>query len=112
MNSKKPIILLLIIILIPIIGCSSFHGVKEDKQHDKLTTLTWDAPATNVNKIDGYKVYYGTSSRIYTQSIDVGNVTTYTIENLPSGTWYFAVTAYDISGNESIYSVEVSKKIE
>lgn len=48
----------------------------------------------------------------YTTVIDVMNTTTYTIKNLPEGfTYYFAVTAYDINGNESGFSNEVSKNI-
>lgn len=77
-------------------------------------TLTWDAPTTNADgtsltDLGGYKVYYGTSSGNYTDSIDVGNVTTYTIDKLSPGTYYFAVTAYDIWGNESVRSDEVKK---
>jgi hypothetical protein len=76
------------------------------------TTLSWNAPTTNADgtpltDLAGYKVYYGTSSRNYSQTIDVGNVTTYTVNNLTDGTiYYFATTAYDISRNESDYSNE------
>jgi hypothetical protein len=38
-------------------------------------------------------------------------VTAYTVTGLPTGTHYFAVTAFDTSGNESDYSNEVSKTI-
>lgn len=79
-------------------------------------TLTWDAPTTNADgtpltDLAGYKVYYGTTSGNYTEVIDAGNVTTYKVENLSPGTYYFTVTAYDTSGNESDYSNEVSKTI-
>jgi hypothetical protein len=48
----------------------------------------------------------------YATKVDVGNVTTYTVTNLTSGqTYYFSVTAYDTSNNESAFSSEVSKKI-
>jgi|GEM_PF-5829091 len=79
-----------------------------------VATLSWNAPTTNADgtlltDLEGYRVYYGTSSHNYSQDIDVGNVTTYTITNLVSGvTYYFAVTAYDTSGNESNFSNEVS----
>lgn len=57
----------------------------------------------------GYKVYYGYASRRYETCIDVRLVTEYTLTTLPeSGTFYFAVTAYDVAGNESDYSQEVS----
>jgi len=78
-------------------------------------TLSWDPPTTNVDGspltgLSGYKVYYGTASGNYTQTINVGNVTTYIAANLTDGlTYYFAVTASDTLGNESGYSNEVSK---
>jgi hypothetical protein len=56
----------------------------------------------------GYKVYYGTSSRNYGKVITVGNVTSYTLTGMSTGNYYFAVTAYDTSGNESGFSNEAS----
>lgn len=73
-------------------------------------TLSW-APNTD-SDLAGYKVYMGTTSGLYGAPVDVGNVTTYTAGNLTAGTtYYFSVTAYDRSGNESIHSGEVSKSI-
>lgn len=70
-------------------------------------TLAWD-PNTEPD-LAGYRVYYGTESREYADSIDVGNITTYQLDNLLDGVTYFiAVTAYDTSGNESDLSHEVS----
>ncbi len=83
-----------------------------------VATLSWNAPTANadgtpLNDLAGYKVYYGNSSGTYSQNISVGNVTTYIVNNLSEGlTYYFAVTAYDTSGNESGYSNEVSKIIQ
>lgn len=72
-------------------------------------SLTWDA-ATDNNGVDGYYVYAGLSSVVknggsYTfPSIDAGNTTTFTVDNLSNGvTYYFSVTAYDEDGNESEY---------
>ena len=79
--------------------------------------LSWIPPTTNedgtpLTDLAGYKVYYGTNSHNYSQSIDVGNTTTYTVTNLTEGfTYYFAVTAYDISFHMSNYSNEVMKTI-
>jgi hypothetical protein len=78
------------------------------------TTLSWDPPVntdgTPVAGITGYKLYIGTASRSYSQNIDVGNVTSYTMNNLSDGaTYYFTATDYDNSGNVSGYSNEVSK---
>ncbi|MGO9614668.1 MAG: fibronectin type III domain-containing protein [Dissulfurispiraceae bacterium] len=75
-------------------------------------TLAWDPPMESSSIIiAGYKVYYGTSSGQYGKVMDVGNVVTYTVQSLSPGTYYFAVTAYDKSGNESSYTNEVSKTI-
>lgn len=80
-------------------------------------SIAWTAPTTNTDgstltDLDGYKIHYGTASGIYTQTIDVGNVTTYEVMGLNEGsTYYFATTAYDTSGNESTYSNEVSKTV-
>ena len=69
-------------------------------------TLAWDK--NTESDIAGYKLYYGTSSRNYKYSQDVGNSTTYTISDLDEGiTYYFAVTDYDSSGQESNFSEEV-----
>ncbi len=73
-------------------------------------TLAWDA--NTENDLAGYKVYYGNSSGIYSSNVDVGNQTSYTITNLVNGNTYFiAATAYDINGNESSYSNEVSYSV-
>ena len=69
--------------------------------------LSWNPNAEA--DLAGYKVYYGTASRSYGAPIDVGNTTSHTVTGLSSTTYFFAVTAYDTSGNESGYSVEVSK---
>jgi hypothetical protein len=77
-------------------------------------TLNWTAPTTNVDgtpltDLAGYKVYYGTSSGYYPNSIPLGKVTTYTFNNLASGTYYFVATAFNAAGVESVTSNEVSK---
>ena len=70
-------------------------------------TLEWDS---NVEQdLGGYIVYYGTASRDYKYDVDVGDENSCTISNLYSGvTYYFAVTAYDLDGNESDYSAEIA----
>jgi hypothetical protein len=74
-------------------------------------TLAWD-PSASTN-VAGYKLYIGTAPGIYNSSMNVGNVTFFTISDLgPAGTYYFAVTAYNTSGLESGFSNEVSKSIK
>ena len=72
--------------------------------------VSWNAN-TETN-LAGYKVYYGTTSGTYDATVNVGNVTSYTIPSLSTGkTYYVAVTAYDTSSNESEKSTEVSANI-
>jgi fibronectin type 3 domain-containing protein len=69
--------------------------------------LEWD-PNTEPD-LDGYRIYYGEASGIYSKNIDIGNTTTCTVVNLERGkTYYFAATAYNILGLESDFSTEVS----
>jgi PKD repeat protein len=76
--------------------------------------LTWTAPTTNANgtpltDLGGYWLYYRQTSGNLTQNVDVGNQTTYLLSGLVDGqVYYFAVTAYDTSGNQSVLSNQVS----
>ena len=67
----------------------------------------WDA--NTEPDLAGYNIYYGTESGNYDQSIDVGNNISWIIDNfVVSAIYYFTVTAYDSSGNESDFGEEVS----
>ena len=73
-------------------------------------TLAWD-PNSEPDLV-GYLVHYGTVSGNYQVYMDVGNNTQATISNLQNGgTYYFSVTAYDSSANESGYSNEVAYSV-
>ncbi|MCH8981657.1 Ig-like domain-containing protein, partial [candidate division KSB1 bacterium] len=73
----------------------------------ETATVSWDA--NTESDLSGYKIYYGTSSGSYDDVVDVGNTTSFSINNLVVGTTYFfVVTAFDFSGNESGFSNEVS----
>ena len=75
-------------------------------------TLSWD-PNTETD-LAGYRMYYGTASRDdggyaipnFHEAILVGTET-YVFPALPYGDYYFAITAYDTSDNESGFSNEV-----
>lgn len=74
---------------------------------DGNATISWNA--NTEPDLAGYRVYYGTASGVYNPAIDVGNTTSYTFSGLlPNTTYYFAITAYDTSGNESAFSTEIS----
>ena len=76
-------------------------------------SLAWDPTTTRVDgspltDLGGYKLYCRTASETYDRSIDVGNVTTYTLTGLTQGqTYYIVATAYDTSRRESDHSNEV-----
>ena len=70
-------------------------------------TLAWD-PASSPN-IAGYRLHSGTTSGVYSQTIELGNATSTLVSNLATGkTYFFVVTAYNTMGVESAPSNEVS----
>ncbi len=70
-------------------------------------TIAWDA--NTEADLAGYVVMYGTQPGIYSNSVDVGRVTTRHIANLaPGTTYYIAVKAYNTSWQFSPASNEVS----
>jgi len=80
-------------------------------------TFSW-LPNSETN-LAGYKIYYGITSRNYTDVIDAGlpdpinGRIQATVDNLTAGEiYYFAATAYDSDGNESDYSDEINHTIE
>jgi len=77
---------------------------------DQSVTLAWDhAPEPDVN---AYIVHYGTNSRAYPLSTNVGNVTTATVYGLAEDRkYFFAITAKNTSGLESDFSNEVTNSI-
>jgi len=81
-------------------------------------TLSWINPTLNTNgtaltDLAGIHIYYGTSPSSLNNMVDVTGTgeTSYTISNLPAGTWYFAATAYTSGGVESGLSQVNSKTI-
>ena len=75
-------------------------------------TVTWYA--NTESDLAGYRVYVGTASGSYgfAGPFEIASGTSFTVPNLPVGTTYFfAVTAFDKSGNESTKSTEVSKSL-
>jgi hypothetical protein len=72
---------------------------------DTSVKLAWNP--NSESDLGGYKLYQGNKSGEYDTVTDVGDVTEYTVE-VADGTWYFAVSAYDVTDNESGTSNEVS----
>lgn len=79
-------------------------------------TLSWTAPTMNDNNtqltdLAGFKIYWGTSSGSYPNSVTIDNpgLTTYVVENLVPNTYYFVSTAYNSASIESQFSNEAVK---
>jgi len=110
MKKTSFVIFVVFVIFMGLLGGVSEAGTSS-------VTLQWDAPTTNedgtpLTDLGGYKLYWGHETGVYTKSMDVGDVTTYTVSGLPDGLYYFAVTAYDTYGNESDFSNEVSTTLD
>src|SRR5262245_55847390 len=78
-------------------------------------SLAWTA--NTEGDLQGYRVYYGSSSGSYFQQtgggVDAGQATQFVVNGLVAGqTYYFALSAYDSAGNESALSNEVSRVVQ
>ncbi len=81
----------------------SFCGVVSAETN---VPIAWDA--NTEEDLAGYKVYRGSVSGVYDGYTDVSNNTSYIFEGVPDNQALFiSVTAYDSSGNESLFSNEV-----
>jgi hypothetical protein len=109
----------------------------EPKPVDRNAHLQWDAPTTRTDDacltgsdLTAYRISYGLAPDTYTDTLEVavedlsctdtrtssacGPVKTcsYTVENLGTASWYFAVQAVDGNGMASDFSNEAIKTIE
>jgi Putative Ig domain len=81
-------------------------------------TLSWTPPTLNsdgsaLTNLDGYEIVYGRSSSSLDQTISLTNpsLSTYVVDNLTSGTWFFAVMSRNSNGTMSPLSNIASKTI-
>ena len=98
----------------------SNNSVVTSSQATGTANLSWVAPSKNVDgspltlsTIAGYRIYHGITNGNLSLLYDVsdGSITHYTVVGLKAGTHYFALTTYNIYGQESAYSRIVSKTI-
>jgi len=80
--------------------------------------VNWTAPTTNTDgsaltDLAGFRVVYGRSQTALDQTAEVNNagLTTYTVTELASGQWFFAVHAVNSRGTQSDISNIASKTI-
>jgi hypothetical protein len=81
-------------------------------------TLSWTPPTQNedgtaLTDLAGFQVHYGRSQSQLDQTADVSNpsVNRLVVENLSSGTWFFAVTSVNRQGITSQMSGVASKTV-
>lgn len=81
-------------------------------------SLSWTPPTRNTDgssltNLSGYRIYYGTSSGALTRTISINSsgIASYVVPDLSPATWYFAVTAVNSRGVESVRSTVHSKVI-
>lgn len=62
-----------------------------------LRTHGKTVPWHGAPNLKGYRIFYGTTSSNLSQMVDIPNpgISSAVIESLASGTWYFAVKAYN-----------------
>jgi hypothetical protein len=78
-------------------------------------TINWTPSTTNTDgssltDLAGYRISYGTSATALTQTIQLANpgLSSYVVDGLASGKWYFSIKSYTSSGAESAPTTPVS----
>jgi hypothetical protein len=105
-------LLSIVTLLLTACGSSSVNisGDNQDSSSTDQTRLSWVPPTTHadgsylpLSELEGYRIYYGTSASSLSVLVDLNDdsITEYTVNTLPSGNYYFAVSAYDTDGTES-----------
>jgi hypothetical protein len=81
-------------------------------------TLSWTPPTENsdgsaLTDLAGYQVHYGRSQSELNQMVRLDNasLSTYVVEHLGTGTWYFALVSVNSRGTTSVLSSVASKTI-
>ncbi len=82
-------------------------------------TLSWTAPTQNTDgtpltDLAGFKIYWGPAAGSYPNSVTLNNpgLSTYVVDNLASGTYFFTASALNSAGVESSLSAPASKVIQ
>jgi hypothetical protein len=121
---KLTTLLLVSIVTLLLTACGGGGSDASSDNRDNTTSgrivLSWVAPSTRddgsylpLTELEGYRIYYGSSANNLTMLVDLNDtdITEYSVDSLPSGNYYFAVTVYDLDGLESGYSNLVNKDV-
>ena len=99
---------------VAVVNLASF-GIQVTAVATASALVSWNPPTTNsdgsaLTNLKGYNIYWGGAPDNYPNSTSLGvGVTSYVVEQLTPGTWYFVVTAVNAQGIESIFSNVASK---
>jgi hypothetical protein len=81
-------------------------------------TLNWMPPTVRsdsaaLTNLAGFRIAYGTSASVLHNSVNLPNpgLSSYVLTNLPPGTYYFVVRAFDSTGNESALSNVITANV-
>ena len=118
--------LLSIILLSAILtGCNDNTSTTQNTSASQGSTskdsvnLAWSIPTTRIDgsylpldELAGYRIYMGTKANDLHQLVDLKDetITQYTVDNLSSGDYYFAISAFDSDGLESGLSQVIVKQ--
>ena len=76
-------------------------------------TLSWTPPMENtdgsqLDDLAGYRIRWGTQSGLLPNTMDVDSpgISSFTVDELPDGNYFFTVSALDLANNESAPSSE------
>ncbi|HEY5807046.1 MAG TPA: putative Ig domain-containing protein, partial [Povalibacter sp.] len=93
-------------------------GINVTATANGAATLSWTPPTRNTDgttltNLSGYRIYYGTSSSSLNQTIQISNpsLSSYIVESLSPGTYYFGLKAVTSGGAESAMSNVASKAV-
>jgi hypothetical protein len=96
----------------------SAFEISVNQSNNGSITLSWTPPSQNTDgspltNLAGYRIYYGTAPGNYPNQIVIDNpgLSTYVIEDLSPGTYYFVSTAVNSQGVESDYSNMAEKTV-
>ena len=92
--------------------------IKRESSGTGSVTLSWQAPTTRedgtpLTNLAGYYIHHGRMPGVYDSEVKLTNpgLTTYVVENLSPGTWYFVLSSYDSDDIESVYSNEIREEV-
>lgn len=100
-------------------GSDTSNATPTQNAQSSAVTLNWQPPTENTDgttltDLSGYQISYGTQANDYTTTITLNNpgLTTYVVDNLAPGTYYFTIAALASDGTTSAPSAPVAATVD